>query len=76
MPAQKPKKPVASAKPAVKPTSKPAAKAAHKAAAKPATKAKPVPASKSTAKPVATEEVADSKDSAIIPAQIRKRFGI
>jgi RNA polymerase primary sigma factor len=61
MPAQKPKKPVASAKPAVKPTSKPAAKAAPKAAAKPATKAKPVPASKSTAKPVATEEVVKKK---------------
>ncbi len=61
MPAQKPKKPVAPAKPAVKPTSQPAAKAAPKAAAKPATKAKPVPASKSTAKPVATEEVVKKK---------------
>ncbi len=61
MPAQKPKKPVATAKPAVKPPSKPAAKAAPKAAAKPATKAKPVPASKSTAKPVATEEVVKKK---------------
>ncbi|MBP6404771.1 MAG: RNA polymerase sigma factor RpoD [Ramlibacter sp.] len=65
MPVQKPKKPVASAKPAVKPTPKPAAKAAPKAApkaaAKPATKAKPVPASKSTAKPAATEEVVKKK---------------
>ena len=61
MPAQKPKKPVATAKPAVKPMSKPAAKAAPKAAAKPATKAKPVPASKSTAKPVTTEEVVKKK---------------
>ncbi|MGE0331033.1 MAG: RNA polymerase sigma factor RpoD [Ramlibacter sp.] len=65
MPAQKPKKPVASAKPAVKSTPKPAAKAAPKtapkAAAKPATKAKPVPASKSTAKPAAAEEVVKKK---------------